>query len=501
MRLALKFFLAFSLVILVLAGIAGWSLREVSKLSIADPVMPELTDADALTAAASLREAVLVAKRVDMRSLVFSDAEYAAASNAAADHIRKELGQLRELVTTDEQKALVARALSHFDDYNATVNKARALRNGGDPKPAETMLRKAGEPLIDAVVEDMDALAALTRGVLERKQAEASAALAKARGEIENLRNRTWRAVITAMILAVLAALAGTAVIAVRMTRSLRRLSNATRALAEGRFDEPLPVDRRDEVGQLAAAFNTMAQRLRELDETKEKFYATVSHELRSPLNAMQEAVRLIGSKGAGPLTGKQERLIAILQKGTARLQRLVNQVLDLSRMSADTLPVERREFAIEHAVKQALDELKPQADRQRIALRTEIGADAGIVAADYDRVVEILLNLVANALRFTPSGGTVTVKLAGDPQNVRLEVSDTGIGIPEELLPSIFERFRQAHSGKGGTGLGLAIVKSLVEAHGGQVTAESQEGKGSTFIVVLPRGIAEQAPETQAAA
>ena len=501
MRLALKFFLAFSVVILVLAGIAAWSLREVSKLSISEPAMPVQTDADALSAAASLREAVLVAQRVDMRSLVFSDAEYAAASNEAAAQIRKELARVRDLVTTSEQKALVASAVSHFDDYNATVDKARALRNAGNAKAAEAMLRKSGDPLIGGVVEDLDALAVLTRGVLERKQAEAAAALAKARAEIETLRERTWRAVITAMILAVLAALAGTAIISVRMTRSLRRLSNATRALAEGRFDRPLIVDRQDEVGQLAVAFNLMAQRLRELDETKEKFYATVSHELRSPLNAMQEAVRLIGSKGAGPLTAKQERLLAILQKGTARLQRLVNQVLDLSRMSADTLPVERGEFAVEQAVRQALDELMPQADRQRIALKTEIDASAGKVLADYDRVVEILLNLVGNALRFTPSGGVVTVRAAGDQQGVRLEVSDTGIGIPAELLPTIFERFRQAHSGKGGTGLGLAIVKSLVEAHGGQVTAQSQEGKGSTFTVILPRGTAEHASDTQAAA
>ena len=501
MRLALKFFLAFSLVILVLAGIAAWSLREVSKLSIADPVMPVLTDADALSASAALRESVLVAQRVDMRSLVFRDAEYAAASNAAAEHIRKELARLRELVTTDEQKALIGRALSHFDDYNASVDKARALRNAGNAKAAEAMLRKSGEPLIDAVADDLDGLAVLTRGVLERKQAEASAALAKARGEIETLRNRTWRAVVTAMILAVLAALAGTAIIAVSMTRSLRRLSNATKALAEGRFEEPLSVDRHDEVGQLAVAFNTMAARLRELDETKEQFYATVSHELRSPLNAMQEAVRLMSSQRAGPLTSKQERLIAILQKGTARLQRLVNQVLDLSRTSAGTLPVERRIFDVEQAAKQAVDELKPQADRQRIALRTVYDGSAGAIHADYDSVVEILLNLIGNALRFTPSGGSVTVKAEGDEREVRIEVSDTGIGIPAELLPAIFERFRQAHSGKGGTGLGLAIVKSLVEAHGGHVTAESQESRGSTFKVTLPRGTSVETQESQAAA
>jgi signal transduction histidine kinase len=492
MRLAVKFFLAFSLVILVLAGIAAWSLREVGKLATADRSIPVVTDAEALRAAASLRESVLVAKRVDMRSLVFSDAEYAAASRAAAERISTELESLRTLVTTDEQKKLLSKASDAFDSYHRAVTKARELRNTGDVKGAEQVLRKDAEPVVDRVVEDLDRLAALTRDGLDRAQAEAAAAVERARAEIEGLHERTWKAVITAMILAVLAALGGSAIIAVRMTRSLRRLSNATRAVAEGAFHDPLPVDRRDEIGHLAKSFNTMAARLREMDEMKEKFYSTVSHELRSPLNAMQEAARLIEAKGAGPLTPKQERLIAIFKKGTGRLLRLVNEVLDLSRMNAGMLPIERGLFPVEKAVTQAIDELKPQAEQQRIALKSEIDPAAGDMFGDYDRIVEVLLNLIGNALRFTSPGGSVSVGVCamGDDQ-IRIQVRDTGIGIPPALVPVIFERFRQAHSGKGGTGLGLAIVKSLVEAHDGQVSVESQEGKGSTFTVMLPRGTA----------
>ena len=359
------------------------------------------------------------------------------------------------------------------------------------------MLRKEAEPVVDRVVADLDRLAALTRDGLDRAQAEAAAAVERARLEIERLRDRTWKAVITAMILAVIAALAGSGIIAVRITRSLRRLSNATRAVAEGKFHEPLPVDRRDEIGELAISFNTMAARLREMDEMKEKFYSTVSHELRSPLTAMQEAARLIEAKDAGPLTPKQERLIAIFNKGTARLLRLVNEVLDLSRMNAGVLPIERSLFAVEKAVRQAVDELKLQAEQQRIALKSEIDAAAGSMHGDYDRIVEVLVNLIGNALRFTPPGGSVTVSLhATADDRIEIRVKDTGIGIPPALVPVIFERFRQAHSGKGGTGLGLAIVKSLVEAHDGQVGVESQEGSGSTFTVVLPRGTGTAAKE-----
>ena len=493
MRLAVKFFLAFSLVILVLAGIAAWGLREVAKLSVTEPSVT-VTRAEALRSAASLREAVLVAKRVDMRSLVFSDPEYAAASSAAATRITEVLENLGGLITTDGEKALHAKAAAYFKEYQATVTQARALRNTGDVKNAEKLLRNDAEPLIDRVVQDLDRLTALTRDALDQNQTEASAALVRTRSEVEALRDGTWKAVITAMILAVLAALAGTAFIAIRVTRSLRRLSNATKALAEGAFPEPLAVDTKDEIGELAKSFNTMAARLREIDEMKEKFYATVSHELRSPLNAMQEAARLIDAKTAGPLTPKQERLIAIFQRGTGRLLRLVNEVLDLSSMSAGVLPVERRLLSPEKAVRQVIDELKPLAEQQGITLKYDIGPGGGNLFGDPDRVVQVLLNLVGNALRFTPSGGSVTLSLQYTESEIRIHVTDTGIGIPAALLPVIFERFRQAHSGKSGTGLGLAIVKSLMEAHEGHVTVESQEGKGSRFTVSFPKATASTA-------
>src|SRR5258705_3066512 len=205
----------------------------------------------------------------------------------------------------------------------------------------------------------------------------------------------------------------------------------------------------------------------------------------------MREAERLTDEKAAGPLTDKQKRLIAIFQKGTERLLRLVNEVLDLSRVNTGTLPVERRWFLPEKAVRQAIEELRPQAEQRGLSLRVE--ADSGTVRmlGDEDRIVQVVVNLVSNSLRFTPTGGSVTVRLSHTDTDIQIQVEDTGIGISAAFLPVVFDRFRQAHSGKGGTGLGLAIVKSLVEAHDGTVTVESQEGKGSRFTVSLPRGTA----------
>lgn len=488
MRLAPKFFLACSLVILVLAGIAGWSLNEVGKLSIADRTIT-VKAAEALRSAVSLREAVATAKRVDMRSLVFSDQEYTDVSNAAAARITQEFDRLAGFLTAEEERTLLRNAASGFDEYYAKVTETRELRKRGDIKRAEIVLRDEAQPVVDRVVENLDRLVQITRDALDQTQTEAKDALGRARYEIEELRTRTWKAVTTAMILGVMAALAGTAFIAFRMTRTLGRLSDATRAVAEGAFHEPLSIDTKDEIGALARSFNSMAARLRETDEMKEKFYATVSHELRSPLNAMSEAARLIEAKTAGPLTDKQKRLLAIFQKGTERLLRLVNDVLDLSRVNTGTLPVERRWFVLDAAVRHAIDELRPQAEQRGITLRMETDSSSERMLGDEDRIVQVVVNLVGNSLRFTPPGGSVTVRISHTDDEIQIQVEDTGIGIPATFLPVVFDRFRQAHSGKGGTGLGLAIVKSLVEAHDGQVTVESEEGKGARFTVTLPRG------------
>ncbi|MDO8533752.1 MAG: MCP four helix bundle domain-containing protein, partial [Xanthobacteraceae bacterium] len=219
MRLAVKFFLVFSLVILVLAGIAAWSLYEVGKLTIADRSIT-VRAAEALRSAAYLREAVSTAKRVDMRSLVFGDKEYTDASSAGAANITQEFDRLAALLTTEQELPLIRAAATGFKDYYATVTETRELRKRGDLKRAEKLMQDKAQPGVDRVVENLDRLVKITRDNLDQTQTEATAALGQARREIEALRARTWEAVTTAMLLAVAAALAGTGIISFRMTRS-----------------------------------------------------------------------------------------------------------------------------------------------------------------------------------------------------------------------------------------------------------------------------------------
>jgi signal transduction histidine kinase len=203
---------------------------------------------------------------------------------------------------------------------------------------------------------------------------------------------------------------------------------------------------------------------------------------------SIREAARLMHDGAAGPVTEKQERLLAIIDRGGDRLLRLVSKVLDLSRADAGLLPLDRRWFDLGQAVARAIDEMRPQAMPGQRALKLERPSGEIKAFGDEDRIVEVVVNLVANALRFTPPGGSVTVRVTSTDAEALIEVEDTGAGIRPDLLPVIFDRFRQAHSGHGGTGLGLALVRAMVEAHGGRVVVESQEGKGSRFTVVLPR-------------
>jgi signal transduction histidine kinase len=165
-----------------------------------------------------------------------------------------------------------------------------------------------------------------------------------------------------------------------------------------------------------------------------------------------------------------------------------VNRLLDLSRLRAGMLPLESRPVNLALLVERVLEELRPQAETADVLLEHERSGEDFVVEGDEERLGEVVINLTTNALRFTPKGGQVRVRLTDAPREVLVAVEDTGVGIPAEALPGIFERYRQVRRDRGGSGLGLAIVRGVVDVHGGRVTVESLEGKGTCFTVSLPR-------------
>jgi signal transduction histidine kinase len=475
MRLASKIFLGFSLVIVVLAAVGVLGLRAMGRLvSVNREISSEALPA--LRLASGVRDTLLTMGRLEARLNVLRDPRYATLWRESAAHARADLAQLADLVHTGPEATRMAAARAAFESYHAAAlaEHTRLLAARAEAAPVdESLARRFGEQ----VETELEALQQATYARVLRAQAE-----------VARLERRTWNGVIVALATAVVLALLATAVIALRITRSLRRLSVATAAVAAGSFREPIRVGGRDEVGVLARSFNAMADRLRQHDELKEEFFATLSHELRSPITSVREAAHLLADGIPGPLTSKQARLVDIVRRSTDRLLRLVNQILDASRLRAGVLPLERVPLDLDWLIDRAMEELRPQADEARVTLARERVGARFTVLGDEDRLVQVVVNLLANAVRFTPVGGRVTVRLVDAGPECEIQVEDTGVGIPTAELPHIFESYRQAHPGKGGTGLGLAIVRGLVLAHGGRVTAESQEGKGSRFTVLLPR-------------
>ena len=222
----------------------------------------------------------------------------------------------------------------------------------------------------------------------------------------------------------------------------------------------------------------------------KDEFIATVSHELRTPLNAVLGWARLL--RGGRLDAASTTRAIQAIERSAMTQAQIVDDLLDVSRIVRGQLKLDVRDADLAAAVEAAADTVRPAATAKNIALVLELERGAGAVRGDPARLQQVVWNLLANAIKFTPAGGRVEVRLSRDQDRVRLQVRDSGMGIEPSFLPHVFERFRQADSSPtrthGGLGLGLAIVRHLVEAHGGAVAAESEgKGKGALFTVDLP--------------
>ncbi len=254
-----------------------------------------------------------------------------------------------------------------------------------------------------------------------------------------------------------------------------------------GRFVQAIavPLDDPDAPGLLLLQDLT---RLRQLETVRRDFIANLSHELRTPLAALRALAETLLS-GALKDSEAASRFVARIAEEVAALGRLVDDLTDLTRLESGQVSLRLAPESPRALLAEAAERARLEARRAGLSLHWEAPDDLPLVLADRARILQVLANLVNNALRFTPRGGEVHLSAVQEGDVVRFSVHDTGIGIPKEHLPRIFERFYKVDAARqqGGTGLGLAIVKHIVEAHGGQVGVESEVGKGSTFWFTLP--------------
>jgi len=285
-----------------------------------------------------------------------------------------------------------------------------------------------------------------------------------------------------------IAAVAVSLFVAGRILTPLRRLLGASRRIAAGHYAERVPADATGELGALAGQFNQMAEALDAAEQRRVALIGDVTHELRTPLATIEGYAEglLDGVVAPGPETW------ALLRDEAARLRRLVADLQELSRAEAHQLPLHIAPADPAALAAQATARLAPQFAEKGVALSAEVPPGLPRVLADPDRILQVLVNLLGNALRYTPAGGRVCLAVARAPGAVAFHVRDSGIGIAPEHLAHVFERFYRVDKARsralGGSGIGLTIAQALVEAHGGRLWAESPgPGQGAVFSFTLP--------------
>ena len=304
---------------------------------------------------------------------------------------------------------------------------------------------------------------------------------------LHDLRLRWLAATLLALVLSAATGIALSGAIA----RPLRRLTEAAGEVAGGNLDQSVPVESRDEMGQLSRAFNDMTGRLRATRQSQVDLVANVSHELRTPLTTVKGMVETLRD-GAVEDIETRDRFLASVEGEADRMIGLVNDLLLLSRADSGALDLRQATVDLGATAAHTFDRLRPLAEKKAVALLLDAGEGPLVLWADKSRVERVLLNLVDNAVKYSRPGGRVTLSLCRLPEKMaQVQVRDEGVGIPAEAQPRIGERFyrgdRSRSREEGGSGLGLAIARALVEAHGGQLSLRSQEGQGTIVTFTLP--------------
>ncbi len=477
MTVRLRLLLTLGAIIVLMALPAVYGMTQLQRLREMVEALESIHAGDVL-ALGRLRESLSELDRLKRSYVATPREEFRQGMHSQISLAQSQLGLLSRSEFTDE----VARPLALVDNLALATRHLERLVEAERYGEA-TQYFDAVKPVLD---EARIALDPLARALEERgrvTQAEARQVSAAAT-------RTTTLVVVLALLLTGALGLWTTGA----LSRPLRRLNAATAAVADGDFLSPadLPYDRDDEIGDLSRAFGTMTERLAELDRLKAEFVSLATHELKTPINVIGGYAELLEEGLYGELDQKQRDVLALIQEQTRVLTRLVNQLLDLSRFEAGGVPVELAPVELSALLREVDMAFRALATQKQVTFTVEPDPDLPATAVlDPDRIRhEVLGNLLSNALKFTPTGGEVRVRAWPQDQALHLEVRDTGVGIPPDQIPHIFDKYYQVGSDarSKGAGLGLAIVKHVIEAHGGRIRAESELGDGTCFHVVLPQ-------------
>ena len=392
-----------------------------------------------------------------------------------------DLEKLLAMADTPEIRDRLKEVEKNYEQYQASFADEVKYVQSGDEYPKE--LFEVEKEEIEKAISGVLVMELGNYG-RERKQAKFK--------QLIEAEGRTIKVALGITITSLIFIIAISILITINITRPLSAMKKKTREIAKGDFGGHLELSSPPEIKELEQAFNFMCARLQEIDKIKSDFYSLMSHELRTPLASIKEGTSLlIESLKAKDITAKQKKLLAIMTEESNRLIKLVNSLLDLSKMEAGMMVYAFSSADLIVLIKRAVREIEPLAEKKGVTITVEAGRGLPLIQVDTERMLQVLRNLIGNAVKFTPGDGYVHVSARASEEGVEVSVKDTGVGISKESLTAIFDKFQQdvlTHSSKiKGTGLGLSFVKHIIKDHGGKIWAESTLGQGSTFIFVLP--------------
>jgi signal transduction histidine kinase len=439
-------------------------------------------DAEALLSLGRLQQSVTAVSDAQVRYAALGADPRAGQLRARVDSGSAVVAQSLNALVAKGYTAPTRTAIAHWERLRGTIGEERRLRGAGDPM-ADTLQ----QTVLPGQFERMDSLLTPIARAIEARGTEDFQ-------RAENMARGALTGTLTALALALIATL----VIGTLLTRTLLRpialLRRGMASVAEGDFDPHvrIPRERPDELGDLARSFGTMTEQLRELDRLKAEFVSVASHEIKTPLSVIRGYVTLLADGIYGEVNDQQKKTLEAVSTQTDRLTRLVHRLLDVSRFEAGGARLELRQIELERFFSDLTSDFRVLAVQNGIEFPVRLAGDLPkTMVGDEDRLNEVLGNLLSNAFKFTAKGGTIRLDAARCDGGVQVEVEDTGVGIPPDQLPHIFEKFYQvendAQPRSVGSGLGLAIAREIVEAHGGTIGAESAVGRGTRFRVFLP--------------
>lgn len=417
----------------------------------------------------------------DDKYLISGDPDYRRQFSQIKNDFHQDVTQLSGLADTREKRNLLGDVEKFLIRFDALL-KERKPPAGAQ---LQTEKRRHYKKMREEITRPVDRL---LRNLLIRSTGDRDRKLQESR----EIATRILGINIISISIVIFLVLIITYINARKINLPIRLLRERTRDIASGKFGEAVEISSPPEIRELANAFNVMSERLKELDQIKIDYISHLSHELRTPLTVIKEASLMLQQGVFARFPEKQEELFNVIKEECERLISSVNRILDFSRMEAGDMYFSFQHAAIYPVIEKSIAKFSPLMQNKKMNIIRDIPPDIPELRMDVERIEEVLENLLSNAWKYTPPGGTITLSAVHNREKGELEISvtDTGMGIPEDGLRQVFEKFKRVDDRRGairGTGLGLAIVRHIINTHGGRIWVVSKIGGGSTFTFSLP--------------